>query len=123
MPELDVSIVLDDPMFNKSIEVIKTNRSTKILGRVVPVYTRVPNVTAVLNPLKEEELNRLSAADRSKSPIFVWTRYHLSAGDKDWAPDEIIFRGKTWQVSKIADWSHYGEGFVKALCIEKDPTV
>jgi len=123
MSELDVSAVLDDPMFSKSIEIVRTNRSTKLLGRVVPIYTRVPDVLAVLNPLKDEDLNRLSAADRSKSPISVWTRYHLSAGDKNWGPDEIIFRGKTWQVVKIADWSHYGSGFVKALCIEKDPTV
>lgn len=121
MPLLDVSFVLDDPMFNNKFKVIRTTRKP-VKGRIVYTQTEI-ETSGVLTAVKSEDLNRLPSADRAQSPIYCYTKTELSTGSEEMAPDEIVFRDKVWQVKEINDWHEYGNGFYRALCIERDPTV
>jgi hypothetical protein len=121
MPLLDVSFVLQDPMFNQSFIIVRTKRKI-VKGRTNYSHEEF-TANGVFISLKSEDLNRLPTADRSRSPVYVYTQSELSIGDEEFAPDEIKFRNKIWQVKEINNWHEYGAGFYKALCIERDPTV
>lgn len=80
------------------------------------VITETPeDATGVVQPAMARELERLPEADRVKSTIAVFTVAPLRVGDEAQgiSADGIVWRGDTYTIAAVEDWTQYG--FYKAL--------
>ena len=116
MPDLDVSEVLDDPMFQDQFIVISSSRTINANGVAVdsgPTYN--PPCFGVIIPNKST-LQRLDDGSRLAASIDVYTRTNLTAGYKfddvkSFNADILVWKNRKYVVSGVEDWSDYGCGF------------
>jgi hypothetical protein len=116
VPQLDVSDVLLDPDFIytgiicKRTEVIVGNN-----GRPQETTISKPfnGVVTTNNGIK---MDRRPDGTLIKGAINIHTQFILIPGDKKTKADEITWKGKTYIVAQVSDNSHYGQGFIKAIC-------
>lgn len=115
MPNLDVSDVLFDPDFMvKGIQLTRTSITVQN-GRGVPT---VENLTfdGVVTNNNGDKMNRMQDGTLIQASINIHTRFVLMEGDADHQADEIEWQGKTYIVSQVWSNTHFGRGFVKAIC-------
>lgn len=116
MPDLDVSEVLDDPMFQDQFAVISSARVINANGVAVdnaPSYS--PPCFGVVIPNKST-LQRLDDGSRLSASIDIYTRTNLTAGYKfddvkSFNADIVVWENRKYVVSGVEDWSKYGDGF------------
>ena len=116
MAQLDVTEVLLDPDFMDTGLVCK--RSTQAVGdngRASNAVASIP-FAGVVTSDKGDILERLAGAERKKGSITIHTVFRLIAGEGDTTADIVTWRGKTYTVSNVNDYSHFGQGFVCATC-------
>lgn len=119
MPLLDVSEVLDDPLFQAEPGSVKLRRQIRsVTSGGVGVHTAQPDqvIDAVVIQGGGDVLRRTAEADELASSIRVYTKTHLVAGDGDAAPDEILWKGTLYRVASVRDWTDWGIGFCEAEC-------
>jgi hypothetical protein len=116
MAQLDVSDVLLDPDFmdtglicKRSVQTVGDN------GRTTTSDTSTP-FAGVVTSDKGDILERLAGAERKKGSITIHTIFPLTAGEGDTTADIVTWRGKTYTVSNVNDYQHFGRGFVCATC-------
>lgn len=119
MPTLDVSHILYDPRFSQSFEIARTIRMVSPETGVCSTQRAVTPSQGVVNPLGEDAISRMPESDRNNSYITVWTQDELRTGTEYQLPDEVIYHGTSWRVERVQDWSAYGAGFYKALCVQQ----
>jgi len=124
MPLLDVSEVLDDPMFNEVLTVIRRQQTISDQGRVVLTSTTFTPI-GVVTAGSPEPLLRTEDYQATRNNITVHTKFKLidaTSGLLDYQPDTIIWQGSSYLVKKTWDWSKYGAGFTCAECELLPPT-
>ena len=116
MAQLDVSDILLDPDFmdtgllcKRSVQTVGDN------GRTTTTDTSTP-FAGVVTSDKGDILERLAGAERKKGSITIHTIFRLTAGEGDTTADIVTWRGKTYTVSNVNDYQHFGRGFVCATC-------
>lgn len=116
MALLDVVDVILDPDFMDTGLVC--NRMTQTVderGRAVNAVTTIP-FSAVVTSDQGDILQRLAEGSRIVGSILVHTTLRLRDGEDGADADEIVWRGRTYTVAKVNDYSHFGRGFVCATC-------
>lgn len=116
MALLDVVDVILDPDFMDTGLVC--NRMTQTVderGRAVNAVTAIP-FAAVVTSDQGDILQRLAEGSRIVGSILVHTTLRLRDGGDGADADEIVWRGRTYTVAKVNDYSHFGRGFVCATC-------
>lgn len=118
MPVLDVSDLLTDPDFMDHFVVVRSVTTTDPdTGRGYEAQT-AEDAFGVVTSGSGMNLVRGSDAARGDGTITVHTTYQLTEGSREDGTDADIvqWRGRSWTVVKIDDYSRYGAGFVVATC-------
>jgi len=111
---LDVSDVLRDPDLVQSVQVTRAAEDVDDHGRTLLTPGEI-SIQGVVHPATEEQLQRLPEADRSNETIAVYTATRLTAGDDTHAPDVVTWKGGTYLVKGVWDYSDYG--YFEALAV------
>lgn len=116
MARLDVSDVLLDPDFMDTG--IVCNRTTVIVGNNGRSQETVTSTTfaGVVTTNSGLNMDRQPDGTLIKGAINIHTKFALTSGGTEGKADEIVWKGKTYIVSQVMNNSHYGQGFVKAIC-------
>lgn len=118
MARLDVSDVINDPDFQSSFTVTSTTRTIGPNGRpILPNTVTGPTAAVGVVIPGKSSLRRLDDGSRIEAFIDIWTQYPLTAGTKandttSRAADIITWRGRSYTVAMVEDYSDFGAGFL-----------
>lgn len=122
MPNLDVSDVLLDPDF-MSRGLICTRIAVVGGDNGRPQKTETAHTfNAVVTTNDGDKMDRRADGTVIKGSINIHTRFILSEGGANSQADEIEWQGRKYIVSQVLSNTHFGRGFVKAICILKPIT-
>lgn len=114
MPSLDVSDVLDDPLFRTDFSVKRNVATVGANGRPAFVET-VTLTTGVITSDSGENLLRTADARNAIGRIMIHTKFFLHSGENGIEADIIVWREREWTIIVVNDYSEYGLGFVSAV--------
>jgi hypothetical protein len=120
MALLDLSEVLNDPLFTSSIRLINRVETTDENGN--PVWEE--RVSAEINAVVTADIHtieRLPEALRRTGSILV--RYLAQLAPEGFTAtgfDSLEYRGRRYTVKDKVDYSHFGEGMIRLICIPED---
>lgn len=119
MALLDVSDIVLDPDFmdtgltrHRALQAVDDN------GRASDAETNL-TFDAVVTSDSGEMLARMPDGSRVSGAIMVHTTLDLTPGRGDTPADEITWQGRRYTVERLADYSHFGQGFNAAICALK----
>lgn len=115
MPLLDVSAVLDNPMFQDQLSCTRNTQTVGPDGIAVNTPT-VTSFSGVVTSDTGDILQRMAEGSYIKGSITVHTRFALIDGTAGKDADVVTWNGRKYTVSSVNDYSHYGRGFVAANC-------
>lgn len=116
MPNLDVSDVLLDPDFmSRGLICTRIAVVSGDNGRSKKTET-VHKFNAVVTTNSGDKMDRKPDGAIITGAINLHTRFILSEGDANSQADEIEWQGRKYIVSQVLSNTHYGRGFVKAIC-------
>ncbi|MFV0410953.1 MAG: hypothetical protein ACK5LJ_15020 [Paracoccus sp. (in: a-proteobacteria)] len=119
MAKLDVSDVLNDPLFmNKNIVCIRNDQTINDKGRAVNTQNII-GFSGVVTSNNGMQLDRLPDGSIVSGAINIITKFHLSSGTDNRDADEILWKDKTYIVHSVDNYQHFGRGFVQAVCTLK----
>jgi galactose-6-phosphate isomerase len=121
MADLDVSFLLDDSLFVDEFQLFKRQASVNQDGEGIMPDGKAVNCTGSVQPASQRDIERLPEALRNHEAIRIYTREVLSADEQGRYADVVVWRGSRWQVKAVDDWSNYGDGYVKAICLMEQP--
>lgn len=109
MALLDVSDVLLDPDFADSLQ---CERITTTVGDdgIATQTAALKRFGGVVTNDAGDRLRRRAEGERVEGNIVVHCRLKLQKADV------VIFEGRRYTVTNLLDWSHFGRGFVAAVC-------
>lgn len=120
MPDLDVSFVLDDPMFQDTATLVRTVVANDA-GFGVPTTTETTIegvfIAGYSVPGGDGGLVRAPDGERNTNGMTAITRGELSMGDvaSGRTADIIRWRGIDYTVIASNDYSNFGEGYFLAI--------
>jgi hypothetical protein len=120
MPDLDVSFVLDDPMFRDTATLVRTTIANTA-GYGVPTTTETTIegvfIAGYAMPGGDGGLMRRPDGEMNTNGLTAITRGELSMGDKATGrtADIIRWRGLEYTVIASNDYSNFGEGYFLAI--------
>jgi len=116
MPQLDVSDVLLDPDFiDTSLVCIRQAQTVGTDGIAVDTQTSTPFSGVVTNDTGDI-LMREAQGEHITGSITIHTKFRLTDGSTSYSADQVTWLGATYTVSRVANWSTYGAGFIAATC-------
>ena len=115
MSLLDVSEVISDENFTEPAHWVQ--RRVVVGADGVGVYTQTTTDIMVIPTSGDgSTLDRRRDAGVVEHRQRFYTSAALSPGVKGEDADRILWRGRYYQVSSVADWLGWGQGFVSAAC-------
>lgn len=119
MATLDVSRVINDPrFFDRGLVCNRNTQTINDKGRAVNTPASTP-FSAIVTANDGLKLDRMPDGSIVSGAINVVTRFRLTQGIRASDADEITWRGNKYTVMTVKDYSHFGRGFVKAVCTLK----
>lgn len=114
---LDLSHVLASPdLAGQPFTLVRRPRAVGEDGRAAIGAYPVPMAGSV-QPAPAREMARLPDEDRHLAGIMVFTAAPVHVGGPDHAPDLIVWRGATYTVRSVRDWSQFGGAHFEALAV------
>lgn len=119
MPDIDVSELLLDPDF---VETIQLTRRAEVIGNNGRMTTSntVHNIIASVQPQSDQPMIRGPDQQNLPQLIAVITKFRVRPISPGYQPDLVLWNGTIFVVNKVYNWSHYGQGYVKAECSSMD---
>lgn len=114
MPDLDVSFVLDDPMFSDTFAVCR-RPETLVDGRTVVGEQWFSNVEGVVTQESPADIMRREEGVMVPQRIFIATRFRMYKAAVGYQPDKIRWNGTDYYVESVLPYSRYGEGFYEVI--------
>lgn len=116
MALLDVSEVLIDPDFMDTMTCTRYAQTVASTGMAANTAT-TSTFYGVVTSESGDILDRTETGERVRGNIIIHTVFRLRDGSgTSQTADMITWRGSTYTVSKVNDYSHFGRGFVSAVC-------
>jgi galactose-6-phosphate isomerase len=113
---IDVTELLTDPDFADTFTLVRTAQSVDDHGR--SVFTETPYLlVGVVQSASGRSLEYLPDMSRASGAIEVYCKFYMQVASDGYAADRVQWNGKTYIVTHIDDWTNYGSGFTRALCI------
>lgn len=116
MAELDVTDILMDPDFmDMGIRCVRVEQTVGNDGEPVNTET-CRSFGGVVTSNSGDVLNRLPDGERISGNIIIHTPFRLTDGKDGRSADIVIWQGTRFVVSAVNSYSHFGRGFVAAIC-------
>lgn len=120
MAFLNVSRVLRSPKFTDSITILRRTRSVNAYGEMSLTNEEFVD-DAVVEGLNRNDLNLLPDSARLSNGIAVFYNGVLNLETETTYADVVVWNNKQYQVTQITEeWQNWGEGWLRALCIQVD---
>lgn len=119
MPQLDVNIVMASPMFMDTFRVIRRASSVDDTGRTTST-DEVIDTTGIVQPTGNNTQERPKEYATGRKSCLVITAFRLREQTQNYLPDLVLWRGDTYLVETVEDYTNYGRGFVQASCTSED---
>lgn len=127
-PLLDVSELLDDPMFVETEITILRRKQVLTKGRTSPeLVATIEHVVASVQPkdtvIGGNVISREADKEFRGSNFNLYTKFRVRSvsrqatgapDDGDYLPDVVIWNGDHFLVTLTNDWTHYGAGYMHA---------
>ena len=121
MALIDVSELLSDPDFTDVVQIIQRARSVIQYGENVLTENNLGDINLVVQPATPKSLERLPEGAKLVDAINVWHRGVLNVESVNGYSDIVVWRGDRFAVVDNDDFSNYGNGYTKAICIRERP--
>jgi hypothetical protein len=124
MPYLDVTSLLIDPMIaGEAFTVVRRLDGISATGNVQTLKTYLP-ARGSIGPVPPDQLDRQPDQQFQGKTLGVVTAFRLSgaaqvAGTR-YQPDIILWKGGSYVVTALDDYTQYGAGMVQAVCTSID---
>ena len=120
MALLDVSEVISDPLFTSEVIFISQSLSYDSNGN--PVYEEDDDATvqAVVTQDKKAIERFESALQREGSIVVRVLADYLPEGFQGKGYDKLTWRDKSFLIVETADYTQFGRGFLRMLCVPED---
>lgn len=115
MPTLDVTEVLTDPLFAETLTVQRRSITMLDNGRQ-QLNTTTFNPIGVVTSEASADLVRRDAGEYRPHQIRVHTKFRLRGPSPDYQPDVVVWNGDPHVIVQLHDYSHFGAGYISALC-------
>lgn len=115
MALLDVSEVIEDPLFTSPCALIKTVESTDANGEPAWADGETAEINAVVTS-DQKTIDRLPEALRRAGTIIVRCVSDMAPEGFGAAYDAVLWHGKRFVVKDCADYSQFGRGFLRLVC-------
>lgn len=115
MPLLDMTEVIDEPLFTEPATWLQRSIviGTDGIGVVSETATPIMVIpTAGDGSTRERATDGAIVHHRQR----FYTTAPLNAGTAGHDSDRVLWRGRTYLVDSVGDWSAWGGGFVSAAC-------
>lgn len=115
MPLLDITDVINEPLFTEPATWLKRSIVVGVDG--IGVVTEDAEPILVIPTAGDG-----STRDRATDSALVhhrqrfYTTAQLNAGTTAHDSDRVVWRGRTYLVDSVGDWTAWGAGFVSAAC-------
>ncbi|SAL25768.1 hypothetical protein [Caballeronia telluris] len=116
MPLLDVTDVLNDPMFQDTSLTCTRQAQTIDANGMASNAQAVTRFAGVVTNDTGDQLMRRADGSRIEGSITIHTRFGLIDGKIGFDADLVTWQGRQYTVVNVRDWSTYGRGFVAAQC-------
>lgn len=123
MAMIDVRVALSNPYTLERFTVTRRSTSANLYGETTLTPGSFPNCYGIITPSSPDDLDRLPEEESFKKAISISTNFALlGASDEEgqqegFQPDLVLWGGNTFIVRVVEDWSHYGPGWVHAICV------
>lgn len=121
MPALDFSDALLEPSFEDGFRVIRRPEVIDAEG-----YSTIPapvkqKVSGIVNIAGANDLQRLPEEQHASKTISIVTQFRLRTAGRDpdgtgYQADIVQWGGDQFVVLALEDYSHFGRGYIRALC-------
>lgn len=115
MPALDVSFMLDDPMFSDDFTVTRRTDTVGANGRTVIVGSLIPDLSGVITQQDPADLMRGDDGQVMPRVIFVASKFRFRGPAPGYQPDVINWDGGQYVVKHVLPYCRFGEGFVEVI--------
>lgn len=112
MALLDVSFVLDDPLFRDDMTCVRVTQTVNNHGEAEQSEESFP-VSGVITDGEGALTSRDEDAERSPETLTFHTKTRLYTAREGMQPDMILFRGGKYEVKAVHNWSHFGGGYTR----------
>ena len=120
MAQLDITDILNDPMFVDAVTLIVRVPRVNGLGENVVTETCIQSYGTV-QPISGRTLQRLPDELRVANVSSFWFKGEIVASDNKQYPSILVFGGKRFQVQMVFDWLNWGGGWCEGVCIAEKP--
>ena len=117
---MSIISVITDPELGSTAFTVERIRHTR--GRKgTTCSSRTARAVGCVHPGTPEMLQLLPEEEKNETCIVIYTDYALSTGTPEdagasfTAPDRIHWKGRTWRVVRVRDWSALG--YVQAYAV------
>lgn len=114
MPTLDVSEVLDDPLFQDVFDWTVTTTTIGTNGRPVKTPVVYPATVGVVQMDKGRNRDLIAEGAAQVGSIEIHCRARISAGNANKLADHIDWDGNGYIVTHVDNYSRYGSGYICA---------
>lgn len=118
MALIDVSELMTDPDFVDQISVIHRAPVVNSLGENSLVETFQDTIGSV-QPASGATLKRLPEGLRTENVNSFWIKGQIISDGKNQYPDLLVFRGHTYEIQLVTDWSNFGAGYCEGTAIRR----
>ena len=115
MALLDVSEVLDDPLFSDEMLCIRRVQTVGANGLATDLERKISFSGVVTNP-SGDKLQRREAGQLVSGNINITTRFKLQEATARTDADIVVWQCQRYTVTQVNDWSNFGSGFIAAQC-------
>jgi galactose-6-phosphate isomerase len=120
MPDLDVSDVLLDPDFCETLTITRRPFTmVKGIATVTPT-TISPAPVGVVYSISGDLIRQGADQQNLPNTIIVHTPFRLRGPAQGFLPDIVVWNGDNFAVTSVDNFSHFGSGFVSAICTSQD---
>ena len=112
---LDIALSIIPP----TVVQVRKNLGTKVnkYGQSEATYTEWIDVYGIVQPGAEQN-EHIEGMDISKKRVTIWLRgYSLDGTHLQWAPDQIRYIGRIFNVTNVVDWFPY-DNYRQCECVE-----
>ena len=112
---LDIALSIIPP----TVVQVRKNIGTKVnkYGQSEATYTEWIDVYGIVQPGAEQN-EHIEGMDISKKRVTIWLRgYSLDGTHLQWAPDQIRYIGRIFNVTNVVDWFPY-DNYRQCECVE-----
>lgn len=117
---IDVTEVLADPDFVDDVVHISRVPTINGLGENILSECKA-NTFGSVQPASGKTISRLPELFRVANLMSFWLQGEIVTSEPGKYSDLLVYRGKTFQVQNVFDWSAWGEGWCEGTCVAQVP--